>query len=88
MSVVGRIEQTSEDGRLIAVYSPDDLGAKGKIGARVDKTENVFDLMASGIPCFIANGSYYKIIEYTADYPEMASRFFWYLTDKASAYSD
>ena len=83
-----RVEQSTADGRLIAVYCPDDLGAKGRIGARVDKSENVIDLMANGFPCFIANGAYYKAIEYPADYPELMRRFNWYLTNKASKYSN
>ena len=82
-----RIEQTTEDGRLVAVYHPDGLGAKGRIGVRVDKHENVFDLMANGFPCFVSNGEYYKTIEFPEDYPSLMNRFNWYLTNDASAYS-
>lgn len=83
-----RIEQATQDGKLIAVYCPDDMGAKGRIGVRVEKSENVIDLMENGFPCFVVNGEYYKAIEYPVDYPALMSRFHWYLTNKASAYSD
>ena len=78
----------TDDGRLIAVYYPDEMGAKGRIGVKVDDSEKAIDLMKDGFPCFICNGKYYKAIEYPADFPELMSRYMWYTTNKASAYSD
>lgn len=86
-TVGSKIECATDDGRLIAVYYPDSVGAKGRIGTLVDESDDVFDLMRNGFPCFVSNGKYYKAIESPSDFPELMSRFMWYKTNRASYYS-
>ena len=79
----GRIENATADNKLLAIYSPWSLGAKGQIYGR-----NELDMASylGAVPTLTVNGVGYHLVEYCSDYAQLMRRFHWYTENKASAY--
>lgn len=81
----------SEDKRLIGVYHRFDMGDKGRIWGKMfvqdlnaDEREEFFNLR---IQIRQINGVWYQLLESVKDYAQIFSRCNWYVSNRASAFS-
>ena len=81
----------SENGKLFATFSRFDLGNKGRIYGKTEckdmPTKLYMSLIESGFAPINVDGTWYILLEYVRDYPQIFSRMNWWENNPASAYS-
>lgn len=80
----------TDNGKVFAVYSPGDMGAKGRIYAKASEGltyETRREMVEAGFPYIMVDGEWYFLIEYVPDYPRIFTRMNWWANSMKSAYS-
>jgi hypothetical protein len=81
----------SPDKRIWATYEADSMGAKGKIWGKMPvqnpTAEERAEYWDNAIQIIQIDGVWYRLLEYTQDYPEIFSRCRYYAENPASFYS-